>query len=208
MPARKRRIIRTKPSTRRRYPIETQDPLVRRLYEGPAISQQVDENIGIVRVGGGTIAPLGYGASKIHPYKIVARLKDGRRFELRVNALSSQEAEKIAHEKFPLITIQKISRADKIKTIGGFLSTVEAALERGLARGESPLGNIDEGFKSSPNWRGLARGESSIYSHPKESEKLGAGYGGKTVLSRGSEYCGCDEGTRRTEDCPYHYGGP
>jgi hypothetical protein len=114
---------------RRSFTVEEQDPLTRRLYEGPSTTT-VDERIGLVRVGGGRFAPLGYGTTKIHPYKIVARLKDGRRFELRVNAINSREAEQIAHEKFPLITIQKISRADKIKTIGQFLGTAERFFEQ------------------------------------------------------------------------------
>ncbi len=90
----------------------------------------------IIRVGGGRFAPLGFGASRIHPYKIVARLKDGRRFELRINALNPDEAEKIAHEKFPLITIQKISRADKIATAKRFLTTAERLLEAAERYGE------------------------------------------------------------------------
>ncbi len=86
--------------------------------------------IEVRRVGGGRIAPFGFGASRLHPYKIVSKLRDGRRFELRVEALNREEAVDIAKAKFPLITIQKVSRADKIKTAGRFLERLETELEK------------------------------------------------------------------------------
>ena len=77
------------------------------------------------RVGGRAV----FGRSKIHPYKVVARLRDGRRFELRVKALSKDEAVEITKTKFPLVAIHSVSRADKIKTVGKALETAERLLE-------------------------------------------------------------------------------
>ncbi len=111
------------PAKGTRYPIRDTRPAV----IGPEPGE-----LEVRRVGGGRIAPFGFGTSKEHPYKIVARLADGRRFELRVNALNPREAEEIALEKFPLITIQKISRADKIATAKRFLGTAERYFEEGF----------------------------------------------------------------------------
>ena len=57
------------------------------------------------------------------------KLRDGRRFELKVNALNRQEAIAQVNNKFPLATIQKVSRADKIRTVERFLDTAERYFE-------------------------------------------------------------------------------
>jgi hypothetical protein len=55
--------------------------------------------------------------AKIHPFNVQTRLKDGRKFELRVNALSEEEAVGIVKDKFPLATITKLKRADRYSTV-------------------------------------------------------------------------------------------
>ncbi len=108
--------IRTDPRTKVKYPIEVSEPEV-------------------VQVGGRGISLPGYvhgipfGTSSLHPYKIVAKLQDGRRFELRVDALNRGEAERIVHNKFPLAVIQKISRADKVKTVEKTIGKIERFFE-------------------------------------------------------------------------------
>src|SRR5712692_2691926 len=58
------------------------------------------------------------------PWNIEARTKDGRKFNLRVMALSRQEAINQAYHKFPLIKIHKIykGRIATARRIGGRLT--------------------------------------------------------------------------------------
>jgi len=111
------RKIRTDPRTKVRYPIET-------TVSEPRITQVGGRGIS----GPGFVHGLGFG-STLHPYKIVAKLQDGRRFELRVDALNRGEAERIVHNKFPLAVIQKISRADKVKTVEKTIGKIERFFE-------------------------------------------------------------------------------
>jgi hypothetical protein len=70
--------------------------------------------------------------SVVIPWNIEARTADGRKFNLRVMALSRGEALEQAHQKFPLIKIHKIYRA-RIATarrIGGRLSRTAERIER------------------------------------------------------------------------------
>jgi hypothetical protein len=79
----------------------------------------------VVRVGGNRFL----GVSREHPYKIVSTLKDGRRFQVRVNALTKNEAQRIFNEKLPLAVIKSISRADKLKTAESLFRSAERYLE-------------------------------------------------------------------------------
>ncbi len=66
------------------------------------------------------------------PWNIEARTKDGRKFNLRVMALSREEALQQAHQKFPLIVIRRIykGRVATARRIGGRLSRTAERLER------------------------------------------------------------------------------
>ncbi len=76
-----------------------------------------EDDVKVVRVGGGRFAlPLHLGETAIHPFKVVARLADGRRFELRVPAINRQEAVRQVSEKFPAAQVVSVRRADIIKT--------------------------------------------------------------------------------------------
>lgn len=112
MPQRKIRTRKTGAGRGTRYPIN-----------------QGSGEITVVRAGGHRFAPFGYGVSREHPYKVVAILKDGRRFEAKVQAIDSNEAQASFNEKFPLAVIKSIHRADKIKTAREFLETAEKYFE-------------------------------------------------------------------------------
>jgi len=110
-------LVRIRTKNSRKYPIDT-------TVSDPQVVQVGGRGISLP----GYVHGLGFG-STLHPYKIVARLKDGRRFELKVNALNRQEAIAQVNNKFPLATIQKVSRADKIRTVERFLDTAERYFE-------------------------------------------------------------------------------
>jgi hypothetical protein len=84
------------------------------------------DDIQVLRVGGNRL----FGTSTPHVYRIVSKLKDGRRFETRVNALSQKEAVSTFNTKFPLAVVMKVNRADKIRSAKKFLEGLESYLER------------------------------------------------------------------------------
>src|SRR2546429_9667394 len=78
-------------------------------------------------VDGVSVTRLG---TRIHPttvipWNIEARTKDGRKFNLRVMALSREEALAQARQKFPLIVIRRIykGRVATARRIGGRLES-------------------------------------------------------------------------------------
>jgi hypothetical protein len=75
------------------------------------------------------------------PWNIEARTKDGRKFNLRVMAISRAEALQQAHEKFPLITIRRIykGRIATARRIGGRVRRTAEALGRTAERIERAL---------------------------------------------------------------------
>ncbi len=52
----------------------------------------------------------------IPEFRVIAILKDGRRFQLKVDALNKSEAIRLTKEKFPLVTIKSVSSPDRFKT--------------------------------------------------------------------------------------------
>jgi hypothetical protein len=83
-----------------------------------------------------TITRLG---TRLHPdvvipWNIEARTADGRKFNLRVMALSKSEALAQAHQKFPLIKIHKIykARIATARRIGERLTRTAERIERAL----------------------------------------------------------------------------
>jgi hypothetical protein len=70
------------------------------------------------------------------PWNIEARTKDGRKFNLRVMAISRAEALQQAHEKFPLITIRRIykGRIATARRVAGRLSRTAERIGRTAER--------------------------------------------------------------------------
>ncbi len=61
--------------------------------------------------------------SIVLPWSVDTTLADGRAFKLQVNAIDRAEVERLVSERFPLVTINKISRVGhpKLETIGRIL---------------------------------------------------------------------------------------
>ena len=86
------------------------------------------EDIQVTRIGT-RIHP-----SQVIPWNIEARLADGRKFNLRIMALSKHEAMEQAMRKFPLIKIHKIykGRIATARRIGGRITRTAERIERAL----------------------------------------------------------------------------
>jgi hypothetical protein len=70
------------------------------------------------------------------PWEIEARTRDGRKFNLRIMAISREEALQQAHEKFPLITIRRIykGRIATARRVAGRLSRTAERIGRTAER--------------------------------------------------------------------------
>jgi hypothetical protein len=90
-------------------------------------SPTVDDSITVTHLG-----------TRLHPWNIESRTADGRKFNLRVMALSQKEAIEQAHQKFPLIKIHKIHRAYDIR------SKITREIRTATAELAKELGGPDE----------------------------------------------------------------